>query len=80
MSRPESPWTRENIVEALLLWAELYGRSPRSRDWITTTMPEPARSQAWPNANDVVRLFGSWNAGLLAAGFKPQTRWGWRPR
>ena len=54
-------WSEEAILEALRAFAAVHGRSPRCCDTRDT-------EGLLPNAKAVVRRFGSWNAGLVAAG------------
>jgi transposase len=61
---PCREWTRDAVLEAFnAFWAE-HGRSPRVNDANTGG----AGHQRLPRDNSVVRLFGSWNKALLAAG------------
>jgi hypothetical protein len=87
-------WTCERIVEKIHEWAELYGRPPGVMDWSPNhARRHPSLSQElkqrkierfgvgrWPSVEAVYRYFGSWTAGLAAAGFSPnpsgfQGRW-----
>ena len=70
------PWTRERVIQALQRQAKQTGKIPRATDW-----QRPLRRKAsglmlsgeWrPNASTVVNLFGSWSAGLRAAGLEPR--------
>jgi len=71
-------WTREALVDAIRRWAALHDEPPAFPDWA------PARARAnndderairwenddrWPYATTVVAEFGTWNAGIEAAGF-----------
>jgi hypothetical protein len=78
-------WTRNDIIDAITEWAELYGEPPRAADW----NPSAARWSAaawrieryrkgrpdgtpWPSLNRAKAPFGgSLNAALAAAGFEP---------
>lgn len=58
-------WSRGEIVAAIVRWNDEHGVPPTARQW---TM----ESASWrPVTNTVVRVFGSWNAGIAAAGFEP---------
>jgi hypothetical protein len=56
-------WTREAVIAALRADASARGRAPRREDW------RPATS-ARPQAGIVENRFGSWTAGLRAAGLE----------
>lgn len=55
-------WTRDQVIFALQEWAEESGGIP-------PTCTDARASDALPYERTVARLFGSWNGGLLAAGF-----------
>lgn len=65
---------RLRVLEALRTWAAEHGQPPRAADW-TSDGRVPGR---WPAPSAVQRLFGSWNAALVAAGLP--TRGQGRPR
>lgn len=56
-------WTRERIIAALHEFAAEHGRAPFAKEWRVA-------SPRYPNAQTVERRFGSWNAGLEAAGLE----------
>jgi hypothetical protein len=56
-----NPWTRERAVDSVLAFKRRYGRSPRAADVHDGNMP---------TYMTVKRLFGTWNALLLAAGLE----------
>ena len=60
-------WTRGRIVAALRAWTDEHGRSPAQIDWRVSSPEHPCFSQ-------VRDRFGSWNAGLAAAGLE-RRRW-----
>ena len=60
-------WTRERVLAALQRDARRRGRAPTRDEWA-----RPARGR--PTATPVVNLFGSWNAGLRAAGLPLNTQ------
>jgi hypothetical protein len=79
--RNSTKWTRETLIDRIHEWAAKYGSPPAIPDW----NPTQARlindewranrfesDQHWPWSTSVVYRFGSWNAGLLAAGYKPR--------
>jgi len=55
-------WTGDQIVAAIRAWEEETGKPPTARDW------REQRSSR-PTTRRVIRVFGSWNAGIVAAGF-----------
>jgi hypothetical protein len=57
-------WTRELAIAALRRDAKRRGRSPTSEEWGTSRRTRP-------HSGTVEKLFGSWNAGLRAAGLEP---------
>lgn len=76
-------WTKERICERIQEWVRIYGRAPSVPDWnpwvctqsASTVSEEVAkrkmerfRSADWPNVSIVQQVFGSWTAGLSAAG------------
>lgn len=76
-------WTKEAIIAAVRHFAELRGRPPTASDW----NPSHARAlgfhdradlferyENWPHVFVVQYTFGSWNAGIRAAGFEPLRR------
>ena len=72
-------WTREKVIAAIQAWANRHGgRPPTSTKWRTTgagaTFLIDGQVGSYPCAVTVAGLFGSWNAAIKAAGFKPRTR------
>jgi hypothetical protein len=74
-------WTRDVLVAKLREWEATYGEPPGQVDWnphharhILHDEARAARFEAgeWPSKEAVVREFGSWNAGMAAAGFTPR--------
>lgn len=57
-------WTRAEVLEAIFSFRFREGRLPTTRDWVLSAPDRPSASQ-------VKRLFGSWNAAIVAAGYKP---------
>lgn len=70
------PWTRERIVASILAWRRAHGRWPRSVEWrrqddtVDIGMDRPA-------LQTVIDHFGSWRAGLRAAGYDHSAYMGW---
>jgi hypothetical protein len=62
--------TPDVLIAALRQEAGRLGRPPAQREWATAS---PHR----PNASSVVHAFGSWTAGLRAAGLEPLPRRRW---
>jgi predicted transcriptional regulator len=71
----------ERILQAFKDWHELYGCVPSAREWRTVAakskLEEPQR---WPFTGEVQLIFGSWNAGVAAAGFTPRQVGVWEKR
>lgn len=76
-------WTRERIIAAIQEWATVYGEPPASPDWNPYharvefgDLERAARFEdangRWPSSQTVIDEFGSWNAGIAAAGFAPR--------
>lgn len=61
LTKPQ--WTRESIVEALQRWAAEHGRQPTQEDWHIAGVD-------YPRARLVAARFGTWSAGLAAAGMR----------
>ena len=62
-------WTRGEIIAAIRAFHDSHGRPPRKVEW----------ESASPSASIVLRTFGSFSAGIRAAGFRPHGdahRWG----
>lgn len=66
-NRIEKHWTRARLIEALTDWRFVHGRWPTCGDWAYAT-------PGHPNYSTVYHSFGSWPAGLLAAGKIPTTK------
>lgn len=73
-------WTREMIIDCIRDFADKYGKPPGARDWNPPDAISDYRDDiaerfhedgCWPYVDTVQRLFGSWNAAIEAAGFKP---------
>lgn len=58
-------WSPQRIVEAIQRWADEHGQPPRVSDWNRASVDHPTYQSA-------VEKFGSWNAAIQAAGFKPR--------
>jgi len=76
-------WTAGRIIEAIQDWARIYGEPPSSVDWNSwsarNVLHDEARASRfergngrWPWFTYVHRTFGSFNEGLLAAGYEPR--------
>jgi hypothetical protein len=73
-------WTRERVVTAIQEWAERYGAPPTSVDWNPWMLYSDDggltmaryRVNAPPHTTVVMRVFGSWNNAIKAAGFEPR--------
>lgn len=83
-------WTQEIIIDRIREWVALYDTPPAMPDWNPVQAriindPERARrfyaaEGHWPWFMRVIERFGSWNAGVAAAGFEPRKRGGNRRR
>lgn len=60
-------WPRERIVEAFGVWRDEHGRWPTQREWSSST-------RTHPHFHTVRNLFGSWDAGRRAAGYRGRGR------
>lgn len=60
-------WTADAIAEAMRRWHAEHGEPPKFEEWRRATPFQP-------NATTVQTVFGSWNAGVSYAGFKPRPR------
>lgn len=54
-------WSKPRIIEAMRAWAGRHGKPPTSYQWAMAT-------RAHPHAGTVTQMFGTWGAGLEAAG------------
>lgn len=69
-------WTPEAIICAVREWADEHGGVPPTAiDWGHPYATDAQRAEfatgRWPWHTIVRRRFGSWNKGLIAAGFEP---------
>jgi hypothetical protein len=53
------------LTDRIRAWAELQGTPPKANDW-------SPKLRGWPSSAIIQRVFGSWNAGITAAGFTPR--------
>jgi hypothetical protein len=72
-------YTADQIVDAIRRWTDVHGTPPARADW------EPSRARRmghdwrvarflageWPTTRMVCRCFGTFNAAVVAAGFRP---------
>lgn len=79
-------WTPEAVIAAIRDWADEHGGVPPcSIDWHPSHPQGTAEQLAeyatgrWPSDRTVRAVFGSWNAGLIAAGFEPHRVMGRTP-
>ena len=68
--------TAQEIVVALRAWSAEHGAPPREQDWSVASAVWRDAWPRWPGAGTVMRVFGSWNAALQAAGL-PIHRYAW---
>jgi hypothetical protein len=73
-------WTRETVIGAIRCFAERYGRPPGAADFnpsLALRLGHGWRSDHfyedgdYPVTSSVLYVFGTWNAAIEAAGFKP---------
>jgi Homing endonuclease associated repeat/Phosphotransferase enzyme family len=70
-TRPaNAPWTEAEAVAALQSWAQTHGRAPTAEEWRYSG--GRSGDGAHPQANTVRLLFGTYAAGVAAAGLEPQ--------
>jgi hypothetical protein len=80
-------WTREIILDRIREWNECYGEPPACPDWdpwkarhVLHDEDRALRFEAagdyWPWFTKVVKVFGSWNAAIVEAGFRPRVNHG----
>lgn len=75
-------WDRELVIEKLQEWVAMYGDTPSASEWNPALarrnqrpdMVGPFLAGDWPHASTVQRIFGSWNAALVAAGLPTRVR------
>lgn len=60
-------WTRELIIDRILDWHMEHGCPPRVHDW-------KKASGRWPSEATVRKHFGTFNAGVAAAGITPRQK------
>lgn len=74
-------YTRQEILQRLGEWEQQTGGAPRSIDWAIGASGPANRYERdfpyWPPASSAVAIFGSWRAGLAAAGLRAHTREPW---
>ena len=58
-------WTDRAVLKAIRAWRKEHGAPPRMEDW-------RAAGPGRPTTTTVVRMFGSWNAAMVAAKVKPR--------
>lgn len=76
--------TRQWVLDSMHEWAETFGAPPSSIDWNPALARNhtkgycawkadryEATGRPWPSPSTVIDHFGTWNAGLEAAGFTP---------
>lgn len=81
-ARRRQIWNQDTIVEAIKAWVEHYGWVPTAIDWSPAAAVSVKDGEArvrrfydttvgfWPGESTVRREFGSWAAGIHAAGFE----------
>lgn len=61
---PDRRWSNGAVVEAIQLWADEHGTPPSESYWYSPP-------SGFPSTSVVRDRFGTWNAAITAAGFKP---------
>lgn len=56
-------WTRDQLIERMRAWADEHGQPPTSGGW-----QKHKADGEWPTTTHVQKEFGSWSAGITAAG------------
>jgi len=56
-------WPERRVLARLHAWSQEHGRPPTLEEWRRA-------GESHPSAATVRRLFGTWNAALVAAGFE----------
>lgn len=74
-------WDEQAIITAIQRWAKRHdGRAPTFNAWARSRSLTRRRFSAvgngHPTATRVQQVFGSWNAGIVAAGLQPRSRGG----
>lgn len=62
----ERYWNQERVIDAIQRWARVHGQPPAATEWLNAGM---GISAGYPSCTLVQREFGSWSAGIEAAGF-----------
>jgi hypothetical protein len=57
-------WDRETAKTAIYRWRYETGRLPKFNQWARCT-------ETHPSARQLIRMFGSWNAAIVEAGYEP---------
>ena len=79
-NRERAKLGKEAVITALRDWNDRFGSPPTATDWSPANARKNGRldkveryrgSGPWPATNSVLNLFGSWNAGIAAADFRP---------
>ncbi|MFL5911443.1 MAG: homing endonuclease associated repeat-containing protein [Gaiellaceae bacterium] len=60
-------WDEETVVAAIVRWHAEHGAPPTSAQWLNA-------ADGYPSQSSVRKVFGSWAAGIEAAGFPRPTR------
>lgn len=72
--RPPTKWTQETVIEAAHRWYNHYGRQPLSTEWNSQKKlrvnDKHLQEYTYPYTYGVMKLFGSWNNMISAAGFE----------
>jgi predicted transcriptional regulator len=72
-------WDQQAIITAIRRWAGKHGgQPPKFNAWAGSRMLRARRFSSagvdYPTATRLQQVFGSWSAGLAAAGFEPRAR------
>lgn len=77
LSDDQQSKAKKRLISEMHRFEEEFGRQPKATDWnpglaiASGLKPTPG---IWPPVSSVQYTFGSWNAGIEAAGFEPSLR------
>jgi DNA-binding XRE family transcriptional regulator len=77
---PAGRWNEHECIAKAHEWAKRFGEPPAAIDWNPSAMRQRGRTHLldrwndgdWPSVRTIIRLFGTWNRFLVAAGYPPR--------